>query len=82
LPPWNAAPKDGCPKILKKWTLPLAGVRVVETIATRTARIRVTPQGLVLMEIAAGVSVEEVRRASSIIMREVILRRYYRRTPE
>jgi 3-oxoacid CoA-transferase subunit B len=37
-------------------------VRVVETIATELAWIRVTPQGLVLEEIAPGVSVEGVQR--------------------
>lgn len=54
--------RDGCPKILRKCTLPLTGVRVVETIATDLAWIRVTPQGLVLEEIAPGVTVEEVQR--------------------
>jgi 3-oxoacid CoA-transferase subunit B len=56
--------KEGAPKILKKCTLPLTGVRVVETIATEMAWIRVTPQGLVLAEIAPGLTVEDVQRAT------------------
>jgi 3-oxoacid CoA-transferase subunit B len=56
--------KDGSPKILKKCTLPLTGVRVVETIATEMAWIRVTARGLVLEEIAPGLTVEDVQRAT------------------
>ena len=56
--------KDGAAKILKKCTLPLTGVRVVETIATEMAWIRVTPQGLVMEEIAPGLTVEDVQRAT------------------
>jgi 3-oxoacid CoA-transferase subunit B len=56
--------KEGGPKILKKCTLPLTGVRVVETIATEMAWIRVTPEGLVLDEIAPGLNVEDVQRAT------------------
>ena len=56
--------RDGAPKILTKCTLPLTGVRVVETIATELAWIRVTPHGLVLEEIAPGISVEDVQRVT------------------
>jgi len=56
--------RDGSPKILKKCTLPLTGVRVVETIATEMAWIRVTPQGLLLEEIAPGLAVADVQRAT------------------
>jgi len=58
------ATKDGQPKILKKCTLPLTGVKVVDTIVTEMAYIRVTPQGLVLEEIAPGLTVEDVQRAT------------------
>jgi 3-oxoacid CoA-transferase subunit B len=58
------ATKDGQPKILKKCTLPLTGVRVVNTIVTEMAYIRVTPEGLVLEEIAPGLTAEDVQRAT------------------
>src|SRR5580692_11200239 len=56
--------KQGAPKILKKCTLPLTGVRVVDTIATEMAYIRVTKNGLVLEEIAPGLTPEDVQRAT------------------
>jgi 3-oxoacid CoA-transferase subunit B len=56
--------RDGAPKILKKCTLPLTGVRVVDTIATEMAYIRVTKGGLVLEEIAPGLTVEDVQNAT------------------
>ena len=56
--------RDGAPKILKKCTLPLTGVNVVDTIATEMAYIRVTKDGLVLEEIAPGLTAEDVQRAT------------------
>ncbi len=51
---------NGEPKILKKLTLPETAVGVVNLIVTEKAVIEVTPEGLVLKEIAAGTTVEEV----------------------
>jgi 3-oxoacid CoA-transferase subunit B len=56
--------RDGAPKILKKCTLPLTGLKVVDTIVTEMGCIKVTPAGLVLEEIAPGISVEDVQRAT------------------
>jgi 3-oxoacid CoA-transferase subunit B len=56
--------KDSQPKILKKCTLPLTGVKVVDTIVTEMAFIRVTPAGLVLEEIAPGMTADDVQRAT------------------
>jgi 3-oxoacid CoA-transferase subunit B len=56
--------KSGAPKILKQCTLPFTGLRVVDTIATELAWIKVTPEGLLLEEIAPGLSVEEVQKAT------------------
>ena len=56
--------KDGRPKILTRCTLPLTGVAVVNTIATEMAWIAVTPEGLVLEEIAPGLTVEKVQAAT------------------
>ena len=58
------ATKDGTPKILKKCSLPLTGMKVVDTIVTEMAFIKVTPQGLVLEEIAPGLRPEDVQKAT------------------
>jgi 3-oxoacid CoA-transferase subunit B len=56
--------KDGQPKILKKCTLPLTGVGVVDTIVTEMAYMKVTPQGIVLEEVAPGLSADDVQKAT------------------
>ena len=56
--------KEGAPKILKKCTLPLTGVKVVDTIVTEMAYIRITHWGMVLEEVAPGLTAEDVQRAT------------------
>ena len=63
------ATKDGQPKILKKCTLPLTGVKVVDTIVTEMAYIRVTPEGLLLKEVAPGLTVDDVQKATEARLR-------------
>jgi 3-oxoacid CoA-transferase subunit B len=55
------ATRDNKPKILKKCSLPLTGVEVVDHIVTELAFIDVTPQGLLLRELAPDATLEQVQ---------------------
>jgi 3-oxoacid CoA-transferase subunit B len=59
------ATRTGAPKILPECTLPLTGLKVVNTIVTELAVIQVTPDGLVLEEIAPDTTVEEVQKLTA-----------------
>jgi 3-oxoacid CoA-transferase subunit B len=55
------ATRESKPKILKKCTLPLTGVEVVDHIVTELAFIDVTPEGLFLRELAPDATFEHVQ---------------------
>ncbi len=56
--------KDGGHKILKRCTLPFTGLKVVSLIVTELAVIEVTPEGLLLREVAADTTVDRVKAAT------------------
>ncbi len=56
--------RTGAPKILHRCTLPITGLRVVDTIITEMAVITVTPAGLRLDEVAPGLTPDDVQQAT------------------
>jgi 3-oxoacid CoA-transferase subunit B len=56
------ASKDGRPKIVRHCSLPLTGKGCVRSICTDLAWLDVTAEGLVLRELAPGVTVEDAQR--------------------
>jgi 3-oxoacid CoA-transferase B subunit len=52
---------NGKPKILKKCTLPFTAVKEVDMIVTEFGVMEITPKGIVLTEIAEGVTIEEIQ---------------------
>jgi len=63
------AAKGGAPKILNECNLPLTGRRVVHRIITELACIDVTPDGLVLREVAPGTSARDVQERTEPTLR-------------
>ncbi|TAM59121.1 CoA transferase subunit B [bacterium] len=56
--------KGSAPKILKRCTLPLTGTGVVDVVITEMGFFEVTPQGMVIKEIAPGLTFDAVQAAT------------------
>jgi 3-oxoacid CoA-transferase subunit B len=56
------ATKDGRPKLLKKCTLPLTGLGVVNTVVTELCTIDITERGFQVKELREGSSLEDVQK--------------------
>jgi 3-oxoacid CoA-transferase subunit B len=61
--------QDGSPKLLAQCTLPLTGAGVVKRVITDLCVMDVTPTGFEVIELAPGVSSEEVTRRTDSFIR-------------
>jgi 3-oxoacid CoA-transferase subunit B len=61
--------KDGEPKLLRQCQLPLTGKRVVHELITDLGYFRLGERGCELIEIAPGVTVEEIRAKTECVVR-------------
>lgn len=68
------ATKNGSPKILKKCSLPLTAANEVDWIVTELGVMEITKQGIVLRELAPGVSVQDIQlqTEATLIIPEVV----------
>jgi 3-oxoacid CoA-transferase subunit B len=64
--------RDGTPKLVEECTLPYTGRGVVERVITDLAVLDVTGRGLVLCELAPGVTVAEVRAKTGAVLDEAL----------
>jgi acetate CoA/acetoacetate CoA-transferase beta subunit len=60
--------KKGEPKILKKCKLPLTAAHEVDLIVTELGLMEVTDEGIVLRELAPGVTVDEIQSKTEAVL--------------
>jgi len=60
--------REGHPRIVKKCSQPLTGLTCVDLIVTDLAVIEVTSRGLVLKEVAPGLTVDDVQKLTEPIL--------------
>jgi acetate CoA/acetoacetate CoA-transferase beta subunit len=60
--------QKGKPKVLKKCTLPLTAVGIVNTIITEMGVMEITPEGLLLTEIHPACTIEQIQKATEAVL--------------
>ena len=58
--------KDGSPKIVKNCSLPLTGQAVVNRIITELGVMDITAEGIKLVELASGITLEQIQEATGV----------------